>query len=148
MHNSFCKRTYIDWFNYTRHHISEYLYYPKDIQVVEWQVFIQCCMYWRALCFRKRQRVGGRCTSKVVSTIAFERTCIVWYNHRKNKILQMSASPAKNKISHQTNVLKKEKKKCPISRKKVPSIPKTGPYLFCSVFFLSLLSFFGLFLQK
>ena len=57
----------------------------------------------------------------------------------------MSASPAKTKISHQTNVLKKEK--MPHQQKRVPSIPKTGPYLFCSFVFLSLLSFFGLFTE-
>ena len=49
----------------------------------------------------------GRCTFKVVSTIAFVRTCIEWYNHRKYNI---SDECAKNKISRQTNVLKKEKK--------------------------------------
>ena len=102
------------------------------------------------LCFRKKTKSGGgRCTFKVVSTIAFVRTCIVWYNHRKYNISDECISRQKQNLPP-NKCFKKRKKKCPISRKKVPSIPKTGPYLFCSVFFffLSLLSFFGLFLQK
>ena len=29
------------------------------------KVFIQCCMYWRALCFRKGQRVGAGVLSRL-----------------------------------------------------------------------------------
>ena len=144
MYNSFCKRTYIEWFNYRRHHISEYLYYPKDIQVMEWQVFIQCCMYWRALCFRKKTKSGGQV---YIQGYVYNSFCKNLYGIIiGNIIFQMSASPAKNKISHQTNVLKKFKKNAP-SAEKGSFHPQNRSILVLQCFFFSLI-IFGLFYRN
>ena len=93
----------------------------------------------------KRQRVGGRCTFKVVSTIAFVRTCIVWYNHRKFNISDECISCQKQNLP--PNKCFKKRKKMPHQQKKGSFHPQNRSILVLQCFF-SLLSFLGLFLQK